>query len=1006
MKAPDSILRLSEIFIEHKEYYKSGRYNETQLRREFLDPFWKALGWDIDNKQGISDAYKDVIHEDSIKVDGTTRAPDYCFRIGGMRKFFVEAKKPSIDIKNNIGPAFQLRRYAWSAKLKVSVASDFEEFAVYDTAICPASSDSASVARVLYFKFDDYEDKWSEIDALFSRSSVQSGSLDNFGNQSVRDAIGYQVDDAFLEEIEGWRNDLAGNIALRNPQLSVRDLNFSVQKIIDRIVFLRICEDRRIEDYGRLKDIAKEEETYNGLVDLFRDADARFNSGLFHFRNEKGRESIPDNLTPNLRVDDRIVQRIVSDLYYPDSPYEFSVLPSDILGQVYERFLGKTIRFAANHTAFIEDKPQVRKAGGVFYTPTYIADYIVDATVGRLLNGPDPEAPNPISLSKAAQLKILDPACGSGSFLIKAYQYLLDWHKDRYSESGVYHSRGRKPKLYQTGGGWELTTAEKKRILVSNIFGVDIDPQAVEVTKLSLLLKVLEGETNEKLQRDFFAQHARVLPDLGNNICCGNSLIGPDYYDGGQMGLLAEEEIYRVNVFSWEDGFRTIMNDGGFDCVVGNPPWGAEFSEKELAYLRNRYNEIIVRMIDSFMYFVTASFRILKKNGYFGMILPDVFLYQRDNEKLRRLIFQKHSMLYAINAGNVFENVTRPTSIVIARNAASKGRQVDVADLSSVVQSKKATSFLRGLVYESADVNLFASLPDARIPTGRIGDYAVVSKIMNAGFPRLETFVDRDGIQRGVSPDLKEAFVISRNRTEQLGLEPELLKPVYTGGAQIKRYHCLPSGLELVYTDRRSDFSKCPNICKYIDSFRSKIGCKEVAQGKHPLYSLHRPRKPSIFEKGNKLLGVITEDEIVVAVDRTGAYATDGLYLFALWNERLTKYVAGVLNSGLFVFLYRKLAIERGRVLAQVKPTLLAQLPIPPIDPEDPEDLELLVKMDDLVDTMTKICERRIASSNPVVLEQMNNLERTVNRQIDGVVYDMYGLSEEDVDIVEGAANG
>ena len=857
---------------------------------------------------------------------------------------------------------------------------------------------------MLYFTFDDYGDKWAEISALFSRRSVLTGSLDEIGDQSKKGNTAYEVDDAFLEEIEQWRSDLAGNLAQRNPQISIRDINYAVQKIIDRIIFLRICEDRGIEDYGRLRNVVTGADAYERMVKLFHEADARYNSGLFHFKTEMGRVGSADKLTPNLKLNDTIISEIITNLYYPDSPYEFSVLPSDILGQVYERFLGKTIRLTENHEAVIEDKPEVRKAGGVYYTPTYIVDYIVNGTLGRMLNGSNPDAPRPISVRKASQLKILDPACGSGSFLIKAFQYLLDWHRDQYAVRGKYHSRGKNPKVYEApGGGWQLTTAEKKRILLTSIHGVDVDPQAVEVTKLSLLLKVLEGETRENLQRDFLAQRERILPDLGNNIRCGNSLIGPDYYDNQQMSLIEEDEVYRVNAFCWNDGFKKILQRGGFDCVIGNPPWGAEFSELELNYLRHKHNEIVVRMIDSFMYFVSVSFRIMEERGYFGMILPDVFLYQKDNEKLRRLLFQKYSMLKAINAGNVFKKVTRPTSIVIAQNTPATKQPVCVADLSSEVRSKKSLIFSRGLAYESAGAELFLGLPQARIPTGDIATYSIVSKILNSDFPRLDSLVDKDGIQRGASPDLKDAFIVTPDQSKAFSLECDFLKPVYTGGAHVKRYHCLAHQLQLIYTTRKSDFSRCPNICKYIDSLSERITCKEVVQGKHPLYSLHRPRKSSIFEKRSKILGVITEDEIIVGLDKQRTYATDGLYLFSLQNERLTKYVMGILNSRLFVFLYRKLAIEKGRVLAQVKPTLLAHLPIRSMDMQCSVDKKILDEMNDLVGTIMKVCEQTSMVSNPVVLNQSKTLKRAIDRRIDRIVYNIYDLSDEDVQVIEAS---
>ena len=169
MTPPPVVAELVETFDEHRDTYSSARYNETQLRVQFLNPFFEALGWDVDNRKGYAEAYREVIHEDAIKVGGRTKAPDYCFRVGGgVRSFFVEAKKPSVDIRDAISPAHQLRRYAWSAKLPLSILTDFEELAVYDCRIRPVKTDKASTARVMYHKYTEYLDCWDELSGLFS----------------------------------------------------------------------------------------------------------------------------------------------------------------------------------------------------------------------------------------------------------------------------------------------------------------------------------------------------------------------------------------------------------------------------------------------------------------------------------------------------------------------------------------------------------------------------------------------------------------------------------------------------------------------------------------------------------------------------------------------------------------------------------------------------------------------------------------------------------------------
>lgn len=475
-----------------------------------------------------------------------------------------------------------------------------------------------------------------------------------------------EVDDAFLAEIERWRELLARNIALRNPQLTVRELNYSVQMTIDRIVFLRICEDRGIERDEQLKEISHGRDIYQNLCQLFQRADTRYNSGLFHFQKEKEQSSASDSLTPGLKIDDKVLQEILRNLYYPESPYVFKEIPSDILGQVYERFLGKVIRLTAGHQAKVEEKPEVRKAGGVYYTPTYIVEYIVQNTVGRLLEGKTPR--------EAARLKIVDPACGSGTFALGAYQYLLDWHLKWYTENEPEKwLAGRHPAIYQSRNGYQLTTARKKEILLDNIFGVDIDPQAVEVTKLSLLLKVLEGENQETIGSQLSLLQERVLPDLGKNIQCGNSLIGPDYYESQQlmMELGDNEESYRVNAFDWKGAFPQVFIQGGFDVVIGNPPYGANFDKNTEAYIRNRFRAV-TNSFDSFIMFVEQAGELLNSQGHFGMIIPSGWVSTPSSRKLRERFAEQFIPTSFVSLPyDVFDGAYVDTIIVTAKRLVS-----------------------------------------------------------------------------------------------------------------------------------------------------------------------------------------------------------------------------------------------------------------------------------------------------------------------------------------------
>ena len=493
-------------------------------------------------------------------MEGQQKAPDYTFRVGTLAKFHVEAKKCGVNIDRDAGPAYQLRRYGWSAKLALSILTDFEELAVYDCTIRPRQSDKASRARAFFYRSEEYVDRWRELWNVFSHEAVWSGAFDQYAATKRKRGTS-EVDAEFLKEIEGWRDVLARNVALRNKDLSSDDLNAAVQSTIDRVVFLRMAEDRRLEPYDQLLKLCERDDVYARFMrDLCRKADEKYNSGLFHFQKEQDTDDEPDRITPKLAVDDKVFRPILQSLYFEHgSPYHFGVMPVEILGTVYERFLGKVIRLTAGHQAKVEEKPEVRKAGGVYYTPKYIVDYIVEQTVGQRIKGRSPM--QLAGLRNGNQpLRVLDMACGSGSFLLGAYQCLLDHCQKWYGE----HNPGRHKKAVckdPHNSHWRLTIGEKKRILTTHIFGVDIDAQAVEVTKLSLLLKVLEGETDQTVTEQQRLFHDRALPNLADNIKCGNSLIGPDYFTGK---LIPDPDaMKRVNPFDWNRRFSSVHEGGG-----------------------------------------------------------------------------------------------------------------------------------------------------------------------------------------------------------------------------------------------------------------------------------------------------------------------------------------------------------------------------------------------------------------------------------------------------------
>lgn len=1011
MPAPAALADLVTRFAEHLDAYKNGTYNETQLRKDYLDPFFKLLGWDMDNTAGYAEAYRDVIHEDQVRVKGALKAPDYGFRIGGHRKYFLEAKKPSVKIKDDASPAYQLRRYAWSAKLPLSILSDFEEFAIYDTRHKPSPTDPASKGRIFYCRFDEYEQHWDFIAGIFSIEAIRKGSFDKYAATTKGKRGTTEVDKDFLSTIEGWRADLARNLALRNPALTQRELNFSVQRVLDRIIFLRICEDRGIEDYERLKKATDSKGIYQSLVILFQQADDRYNSGLFHFRQEKSRHEDHDTLTPHLVIDDALLKPLIRGLYYPESPYEFSVFTADILGQVYEQFLGKVITLSAGHRASVEEKPEVKKAGGVFYTPTYIVDYIVQQTVGPLIEGKSPK--------QIEHIHVLDPACGSGSFLIGCYQFLLEWYLDYYTTHDPdKHSKGKSPVLVAaSGGGWALTTTERKRILLAHIFGVDIDSQAVEVTKLSLLLKVLEGETAQSVQRELI--HERVLPDLGDNIKCGNSLIGSDFYAQPGLPEMDTDAHLRINVFDWygKDGFPEIMTSGGFDAVVGNPPYVRQESIKETkAYFESHY-ESYDGVADLYTYFMEQGVKLIRPGGLYSIIVSNSFLRTNFAAPLRRTLKKHATVRRIVDFGGlaVFASAKDTYVCIPLLERGGKQEPVEIAKVSSL-DLPNLSEHLAETHYHIPSDRLSAEAWSLKSDE----EAALFSKVLKAGKP-LGQYLDGK-IFYGLKTGLNEAFVINGSMRASLIMGNEtsntLIHPLL-GGQDIRRYEIRDKDQHLIvvpcgYTRRMMNAQGISNLNEKVawewfrkmhPSISTHLELYSVALRKRDdqgefWWELRPCDYYSDFDSPKILFPDICKGPRFYP-DDSGIYIANTAYCLGTGD----RYLLGILNSRLFWFSIANLSIPFGVRAGQFRYRLIYQymekVPIRVIDPKNKSDVAAHDRIVSLVEKMLSLHPQRAAAKTPHEQTALDRQIAATDAQIDREVYALYGLSAEEIQLVE-----
>ena len=1004
MTVPEKVLELVERFDSDIKKYK--HYNEEDIKIEFINPLLETLGWDIGNKNKKPPNQREVRFEYTIKSEGRTQRPDYSFWLDRERKFYLDAKAPSVNIEGGINPAFQVKCYAWSSNLPLVIVTDFEEFAIYDCRTEPFKFDKPQKSRLKIIKYHEYEQRWDEIASLFSKEAVLKGSL-----TSIPPLKGKKVDEALLEDISEWRKALAVNIAKMNPSLDQKSLNHAVQMTIDRILFLRICEDRSIEDDGRLKKLLDGDGIYHRLFDLFEEADKRYNSGLFHFHAEEDRTNF-DTITPLIDIEDEVLKKIIQGLYFPDSPYVFSEIPAEILGQVYEQFLGKVIQLDEYRKVDVVEKPEVRKAGGVYYTPSYIVDYIVKNTVGKLLEGKDPRA--------ASELRILDPACGSGSFLIGAYQYLLDWHLNWYKSNLVplwtsgykltskevqnllpapiekpgKNARARSKRIWerasmatlpieQRAEEWHLRTAERKRILLNNIYGVDIDTQAVEVTKLSLLLKVLEGENKASIADLTMYSDERALPDLGNNIKCGNSLIGWNILQ--DMPDLSQEELWRINPFDWRDGFHDVFARGGFDAVIGNPPYiSVEITTKDITeFYLNSYESAYGR-INTFALFIEKALKLLiKDEGNCGLITSNRILTNTQLASLRKRMLQ----------------CSRIENILVFKQMVFKGASVDTTVI-TLNKCQPTTESKINIWYDIIDLGQ-EDLQKNMITQSLLlkNDYYIINvrqkhdldgilQKMEAKSEHLDIFCEvKDGIILGTIKDLFLSREVLDDRYKK-----------WLEGNEVSRYSINWDGRYICY-----DNSLISEELK-----RKKLIAEKKALNDLDFNKLSRSgiwlRTPRIFNQ-EKILTRQNARKLIGVLDREGFFVKNSLHCILTKDKTYDlRYILGIINSRLMDSYFQNKIGNTGELFSQMKIAYIKNLPIRKIDFSNSNDVICHNQIASLVEKIMDL-QRKFAST--MTEHEKTMLARQIqatDEQIDSLVYELYGLNKEEIIIVESQA--
>ncbi|MCX5782091.1 MAG: N-6 DNA methylase [Elusimicrobia bacterium] len=885
-QAKKKIKELVDKYEAEKAADKIKRYTEAETKTGFIEPLFQALGWDTQSRDEVG-------LENQISAGRV----DYSFKFGSIVKFYVEAKALRIDLDK---PDYteQALYYAWHKGVVWTILTDFEAVKVYNA---EWKTKSLQDALLFEIKHSEYINKFEQL-WLLSKESIEQGLIDKeaekWGKKIKKQPVSKQILDDLLKSREKLTKDIQEHPRLN--EITTEELDESIQRILDRLIFIRTCEDRNLEQPNGLMSLirASKNSLWEELKNTFRKYDDSYNSKLFE-----------PHLCEKLVIDDKMLEDVIETLYHSTDNsihYNFADINADVLGSIYEQYLGHILK-KSQHTAKLKETHQHRKEQGIYYTPQYIVDYIVKNTVGEVLKETKAK-----DLSK---LKILDPACGSGSFLIRAFDEIVDYcAKQPQREFGHVY---------------------KTEILKNNIYGVDLDRQAVEITQMNLLLKTLYQK--------------QKLPAL-KNIRCGNSLID-------------DKAIAGEKAFKWEDEFKEVMSSGGFDVIIGNPPYGYREipSAEAKEYYSNTY-ETSEGNFDMYRFFIERSINLLKEKGILGIIIPNTFLSAKSYQKLRSFMLNKCKLINIYDLGmNVFEGVTLESIILILQKN-HKNRSENEIRI-SFNHSRKDSSLTPEVEYCVSQNNFDKSKENTFNINISPSVEKIISKIENGSILLENIAIVTVGINTGYIKDI----LVSKSK-----IDDRYHKMI--SGRDISRYSLSWAGKWIVYDKKLVE--------SHGDRGRTLPDEKIFLSDKILVQRTRRGMKR----------------KLICAFDNEQYYNLNRLSNIVMKDNAFQlKYCLGILNSFLMDFYFQKKFNEY-----EVKPAHLRQIPIKQIPVKEQQIvINLASKMLALNDALDKLGEKITDERKRIESE----IEKT-DQKIDELVYNLYGLTKEEIRIIEKESIG
>jgi type I restriction-modification system DNA methylase subunit len=1002
---------LTQAFAAQEAHFKSAGYKESQLRNDFLNPLLKAFGWDVDNEAGKSQKLRDVLQEEELAVeeDDATKIknPDYTLQIFGVRKLFVEAKKAYIHIETAPGPAFQTRRYGWSGQLALSVLTNFDWLVFYDCRYKPVAGEAATVALFRSYHYSEFIEKYDELAELLGYAAVESGAADNALNGET--PTGQTFDDFFLAQIKSWRLSLAQNIISTNPELDEQEVNFQVQRLLNRIVFLRICEDRGLEGFEQLHRVT----SYAELKQLFQAADKKYNSGLFDF--------IEDATALRLTLHAEPLLRIFNELYYPQSPYNFAVVDPEILSQIYERFLGSRIIIDEHGQAQMMEMPEVAASAGVVPTPKLVVRKVVRDTMELVCAGR--------TFDQLSALKVADISCGSGTFLLGVYDYLLEKLVEQVGPEHIRQGLAR----VGLGGAMQLTLRGKQALLTQCVYGVDINPYAVEVARFSLSLKLLEGETKPTIEEHLAQPKARVLPSLNASILNGNSLLDSRYLSFNQDAADDIDLLLRLRPFDWNQELPFLTRTGGFDAIVGNPPYvriqNMElYAPEEKAYYQEATSGYVAagagNAFDKYYLFIQRALELLNGHGYLGYIVPHKFFTLGGAKVLRHYLASHSSLAKVVHFGSLQlfpERSTYTAIVVLSKQPLSTFDFTRVRD-----QVQGLLTEQPGSQYQNSDLGaapwLFVA-PETKaifervrtvgtVPLGGVADILVGLQTSADG-----VYILRNAVEVGNYLHFKtgkgreeQQWVVERSicRPSLMKVSFEAFDTVAANAWMLYPYKNVGGAAVLLDEDTlRTDY---PRAWDYLNAHRDQLsrrsinGVSDLLTGEPVWYQFGRNQNLTKFINAPKLLFPVLSRRPKYVFDNTNMQFTGGgngpYYSIVGKGHYSLLYLMAIISHPIFEAMVKARASEFEGAYYSHGKQFITGLPIRQIDfnvAADQRKHDTIVQaVEQLIEAKAQARANRLPANQPMLQRVVGTRQQRVRSLVDA----LYELTAADAQTV------